>query len=136
MTSEKGIKQELELGKEKVQRMEIYDYLGVRFTHEGIGTSQHIAERTRKGMITIGNLARCGYNARGFSFAACTRIYRSFIRPVIDYALGVMPSLKKKDIILLKRTQKEALRRITGQAKNVVDIAFNRLHGVTSLTTR
>ncbi|KAJ3379973.1 hypothetical protein HDU84_006258 [Entophlyctis sp. JEL0112] len=68
---------------------EVAPYLGIPFGRHGINWLQMAKERTQKARGVIVTMAALGMNATGWAPASSAKIYRSFIRPVMEYGVAL-----------------------------------------------
>ncbi|KAI9324821.1 hypothetical protein BDR26DRAFT_780079, partial [Obelidium mucronatum] len=59
------------------------------FSRNGIDWKQLAATRTEKARKVIAMLAPLGFNSRGWAPAASARVYKAFVRPVMEYGLAL-----------------------------------------------
>ena len=104
-------------------------YLGFPFTPLGINFSALCQERCEKARGVIAGLRSIGLNMTGWAPAASARIYKAFIRPVMEYGVELQiptPSL----LSVYQRTQDLALRTIFSAPNNTSIHAMHKLLGI------
>jgi hypothetical protein len=87
------------------------DYLGLPFTANRINHTANIEKRTQKARNVAASLARHGMNIAGFSQSASSILYKTFIRPVMEYGLQ-LTLVTDRNLKLLQKAQNFALRLI------------------------
>lgn len=102
------------------------DYLGIPFTELGIDLGTNITRRATKAKAVAALFAQVGMNLTGFTPEASARIYKSFVRPVMEYGLGLAP-LTAKQLQPLQRTQQFALRAILSAPRHASTNAIQKL---------
>jgi len=102
-------------------------YLGIPFTQNGIAWKTLCKERTEKALGVIRALAPMGFNARGWAPAASARVYKTFIRPVMEYGLALTCNLTNETLRRYERTQATALRTLCSAPPNTSWNALRRL---------
>ncbi|KAI8146846.1 hypothetical protein BJV82DRAFT_501395, partial [Fennellomyces sp. T-0311] len=93
------------------------EYLGIPFNAKGIDTSRLIQHNTAKTTNAMRMLHSIGAQQYSFGLGVSLRLYRTFIRPVMEYGLAIAKltaALKTQ----LERTQK----RCVWLALNVTDV--------------
>lgn len=111
---------------EDLPSKELAPYLGLPFRQRGIDWTQLARERTQKARGVIMTLASLGMNAMGWAPAASANIYRSFIRPVLEYGVALkIPS--GKILKMYESVQLLALRTLTSAPRNTSMGALHRL---------
>ena len=101
-------------------------YLGYPFTRLGVEFAALCKERCDKAKGVIATLQPMGMNVTGWAPAAAAQVYKTFVRPVMEYGL----ELKEPTSQLLEvyqRTQNLALRTIMSAPHNTSIAALHRL---------
>ncbi|KAJ3016797.1 UNVERIFIED_CONTAM: hypothetical protein HDU68_012020 [Siphonaria sp. JEL0065] len=112
-------------------------YLGVPFNSSGICWKAMVEERTTKAKQVIATLAPLGFNARGWAPAASARIYKTFVRPVMEYGLALFGHGMPANLVgYYERVQTLALRTLTSTPKNTSKIALMKLLQVEPMSFR
>ena len=93
-----------------------FKYLGVEISQKGIDYQSFVKRRCDDATSAANRLIGMGMNVGGFSPAACSILYKVFIRPKIEASMCILPPLKKI-INQLERTQTGILRRIIRAGK-------------------
>ena len=110
-------------------------YLGLPFTQRGICWKSLAKSRTDKARGVIAMLAPMGFNAKGWAPAASIRIYKTFIRPVMEYGLSLhRPSVSI--IEMYEKVQTLALRTLTSTPRNTSRAGLQRLLQIESMAQR
>ncbi|KAJ3239207.1 hypothetical protein HDU77_011317 [Chytriomyces hyalinus] len=101
-------------------------YLGIPFGQHGINWALLAKERTAKARGVIVALASVGMNAMGWAPAASVNIYKSFVRPVLEYGVALkLPSAST--LKLYESAQRLALRTLTSAPRNTSTAALHKL---------
>ena len=102
-------------------------YLGIPFTQGGIAWKVLCKERTKKAADVIRALAPMGFNARGWAPAASARVYKTFVRPVMEYGMALSCNLPSECLQRYERTQALALRTLCSAPPNTSWNGLRRL---------
>jgi hypothetical protein len=108
-------------------------YLGIMFTTNGIETRLTAQERTKKAYNTITNLGKHGMNLTGLSIEASIMVYKTYIRPILEYGILFMDP---DGLLILQRCQETALRTIFSANRNTSRAAMHLLARVEPLLER
>ena len=112
-------------------------YLGVPFNSSGICWKEMVLARTTKAKQVIASLAPIGFNARGWAPAASARIYKAFIRPVMEYGLALYGHGMPANLLTYyERVQTMALRTLTSTPRNTSKVALMKLLQVEPMSYR
>ena len=111
-------------------------YLGIPFTRAGIAWKALCKERTDKAADVIRALAPMGLNARGWAPAAAARVYKTFVRPVMEYGLALSCNLSAECVQRYERTQALALRTICSAPRNTSYNGLRRLLQIEPMSHR
>jgi hypothetical protein len=84
-------------------------YLGLPFTKDRINHVANMETRSIKARNTAASMNRSGLNASGYPQSASAILYKTFIRPTIEYGIA-LTLLKGAALALGERTQNMALR--------------------------
>jgi Reverse transcriptase (RNA-dependent DNA polymerase) len=84
-------------------------YLGINFTHKGINHHANVVARSTVAQGVTKQLAEFGMNLNGISPLASKNLYKTFIRPILEYGLQ-LEVLYKVDIKAAQSVQNMALR--------------------------
>jgi Reverse transcriptase (RNA-dependent DNA polymerase) len=105
----------LRLYGENLPTAESFKYLGVWFRPTGIDWKMHVDRMIEKAGKTAQFYGHLGYNGTGFHERTKLTIYKTFLRPVMEYALAIMPAKSNKQLIgKLDRAQHQMLCRMFG----------------------
>jgi hypothetical protein len=105
---------------------EVSLYLGLPFRSRGIDWSKLATERAKKARGIIMTLASLGMNAMGWSPAASANVYKSFVRPVLEYGVCLkQPSAR--NLKVYERVQTLALRTMTSSPRNTSAAALHKM---------
>jgi len=94
-----------------------FKYLGVDITSRGISTTAHIDRLCTNAAKKLGILKRTGFHSYGPDPLALLRVYKAFVRPILEYAIAVMP-LCKSHVAKLEQAQGRALKQLLGVPKS------------------
>lgn len=101
-------------------------YLGILFDRKGIHWGATMQKRIRNARGTIMALGKLGFNGTGWPTAASAAVYKSFVRPQLEYGLA-LTLLKKSRIKKVQQVQNLAMRMITSAPRNTSTNAHHRL---------
>ena len=116
----------LQLYGEDLVSQEKVTYLGFPFVKQGICWKSLATERANKAKGVIAMLAPMGLNAQGWAPSASIQIYKSFIRPVLEYGLALHQP-KGPVLKVYEQVQTLALRTLTSTPRNTSRAALMRL---------
>lgn len=103
-------------------------YLGMPFTVDRIDFLANINSRCTKARSVATTFSKFGMNISGFSQAASALIYKTFIRPIMEYGLQ-LTVLKgnSKELAIAQKTQNFAFRQIFSGQRNTSINAMHKL---------
>jgi len=108
-------------------------YLGIPFTRAGIDLETNSVERAGKARAVAAMFASVGMNITGFAPKASVRIYKTFVRPMLEYGLALAPLAEISNALQpLQRTQNFALRAIVSAPRHTSINALHKLLQVAS----
>lgn len=110
-------------------------YLGININTEGINFTKLAKERTDKAKGVIRTLGNIGMNIGGFSPEASARIYKTFIRPVMEYGMQLAP-IEPENLKLYQGAQNLALRKILSAPRTASTNAIHKLLQIEKIATR
>jgi hypothetical protein len=90
-------------------------YLGIPFNREGLDLIKSAKHRPIKGRAVTMTLRQLGMNLTGFAPETSRRIYKTFIRPVLEYGTPLAP-LAQAGIQALQTAQTHAMRMMLSAA--------------------
>jgi hypothetical protein len=76
-----------------------FKYLGVWFKPEGIHWVTHVAKMIEKAENTSQFFGHLGYNGTGFKERTKLTIFKTFLRPIMEYAIPIMPVEGNKGLL-------------------------------------
>ena len=79
----------LSLYGEPLPVVEEFTYLGMPFRYKGLYAPGILSLRGSGAVKTMGLLNSVGVNRNGFSLLLCARLYKTFIRPKLEYGLAI-----------------------------------------------
>jgi hypothetical protein len=112
-------------GEQLPQKREII-YLGLPFTVNRVDHAVNVEKRCAKARSIASSLAKHGLNLSGFPQYASAILYKTFIRPVMEYGIQLRV-LKGKTAAVLQKTQNFALRLIFSAHRNTSVNAMQKL---------
>ena len=125
----------LKLYGQDLESQEKVTYLGFPFVKKGICFKSLATERAKKARGVIAMLAPLGMNAQGWAPSASIQIYKSFIRPVLEYGLALHQP-KVGVLKLYDQVQTLALRTLTSTPRNTSRAGLLRLLQVEPISHR
>lgn len=108
-------------------------YLGVQFTVNGIDFTASNAKRAKNANLRTTLLRSSGYNIGGLNLTTCTTVYKTFVRPMLEYCLALVPA---KHIQPLQRAQELSLRCMVSSTRNTSRAALHLLTKIPPLMER
>lgn len=126
---------EIMLHRIPLTRTNRFKYLGVYFTCKGIDTETQIMETSSKARRQANLLASIGVNGHGYSYTTNMNIYKSMIRPILEYCLCILP-LTRRHIGILDRTQNECLSKLMSVSRNTSYTSKQLIMAVPDMKTR
>lgn len=112
-----------------------FKYLGIYFNTRGIDVETTITEATTKAKTTANLLTTIGVNGLGYSLESNIRIYKSLVRPLLEYSLCVLP-LRKKHLDELERAQNFCLNKIMSMSQSTSYDGKRILLGIQDMKAR
>lgn len=110
-------------------------YLGLPFTTQGIDHAANVEARAAKAKNITMMFSRFGMNLGGYPQAASMKVYKAFIRPVMEYGLGLV-ILPKKVTTVLQKVQNIALRKILTAPNSTSIAGMHKLLCIETMETR
>jgi hypothetical protein len=126
---------DLKIYGESLKKSNTEKYLGIPISQNGVEFGRLAKERTDKAKGVIRVMGNLGMNINGFSPEASSRLYKSFIRPVMEYGLQ-LKTLSKDEINLYQKTQNMALRQILSVPRNTSIEAMHKLLLIETMEVR
>ena len=121
-----GRLENISLHGQKVPLSETFTYLGCAFTSNGILWEKHFDRMSAKALTATNMLSSVGCNGRSIGVGASLAIFRTFVRPVLEYGLALCPPSGMKK---LEKTYGKCIRWIsssgTGAAADVIGLFGN-----------
>ena len=112
-----------------------FKYLGVMMDKEGIDWRAHLGRLQDKTLKMINFFRSIGYNMNGFRERTRLQIYKTFIRPLCEYGLCMMP--KNGDRFkLIDRVQNQALCAMFSVSRNTSTAALEVINNLTNTQQR
>ncbi len=100
------------IGGELISVADSETYLGVTITLGGLSDDQ-TAQRVQKARARLEMLKRIGMNAKGFGPMLCRKMFLTFVRPMYEYALHLVP-LKSQTTTKILQLEKAFFSASTG----------------------
>lgn len=110
-------------------------YLEVWFGGEGADWYLHFSKMVDKGRKPLNFWRSIGFNGRGFWLRARRMIFTTFLRPVVEYGLAIMPR-NVRILSMLERFQGDSLTAMFGSGRNTSHDAMRGLAIVSSYEQR
>src|SRR6185295_19854152 len=112
-----------------------FKYLGVYFTCNGIDVETQVLQSITKAKTQANILSTIGSNGFGYSYETNVKIYKSMVRPLLEYCLCILP-LTKKHMNKLKQAQNECLNKLMTVSRNTSYVAKQLILGVSTMRQR
>ena len=110
-------------------------YLGYPFRHRGIDFAALCRDRTTKAKAVAAALRPLGMNMSGWAPAASALVYKTFVRPVMEYGVELkIPDRKQME--LYQKAQNLALRYILQAPSHTSANAMHRILGIQPFLAR
>lgn len=123
------------IDRQPLPRTNCFKYLGVEISQNGINYQSFVKRRCEDAISSANRLIGMGMNVGGFSPAACSILYKVFIRPKIEASMCILPPLKKI-LNQLERTQTGILRRIIRAGKTCSGVITRSILQIPSMPHR
>lgn len=117
---------ELTLYDKPLPKVPFTEYLGVTFGTEGVDAERTFASRKNKAEGVTQIMGNIGMNPTGWPLASSALVYKTFIRPTMEYGLALR-RWDKPTIKGLQQTQNRAMRRMCGAPGNASINALQKL---------
>jgi hypothetical protein len=111
------------------------DYLGMVFNETGIDFPSNLVKRRNKARNMIQVLGNLGMNSTGWPLKSSTAVYKTFVRPLVEYGLG-LNIWSPKVIEEVQKVQNCALRRIFSTSIKTSIKAMEKLLLLEPMVTR
>ncbi|RKP16472.1 hypothetical protein ROZALSC1DRAFT_7131, partial [Rozella allomycis CSF55] len=79
----------LKLYDQELPQVDTAVYLGIPFTIHGIDWMSHVKTRIKKALSTACMLSTVGFNGSGWPISASVKVYKTFVRPQLEYGLSL-----------------------------------------------
>jgi hypothetical protein len=110
-------------------------YLGFYMTATGIDWDEHVRKRGNKATATIQLLRGKGMNGAGWPPRSALNVYKTFIRPALEYGLPL--AMRMPEVVhRLQKVQNRALRAIYSAWNTTSVAALHRLSGLETMQHR
>jgi len=106
--------------------VESFVYLGFTFTSQGIDWKDHFGRLGGKAMAVTAMLAEAGLKGRIIGPAGALRVFKTFIRPILEYGLTICP---QKNMTGVVKMYNRAIRRslVVGRTPVLMSLGFSVL---------
>ncbi|KAI8065081.1 hypothetical protein BDF21DRAFT_317692, partial [Thamnidium elegans] len=121
---------EFRLYQEIVSTVTIFKYLGIHFNSKSL-----IIGNATKAVNSMKTLHFLGANHNGFDKFLSLKLYKSFIRPVLEYGVSIIRS-NKKDFKLLEDAQDQCVRLMFNGHKTSSTKVIRHLNNTASMEER
>lgn len=81
--------------------VESFVYLGFTFTSQGIDWKDHFGRLGGKAMAVTAMLAEAGLKGRTIGPVDALRVFKTFIRPILEYGLAICPQKNMANVVKL-----------------------------------
>lgn len=125
----------LKIDDQELPRTELFKYLGVEISSKGIDYESFVKRRCEDATTAANRLIGMGMNVGGFSPAACSILYKVFIRPKLEASMCILAPLKKISKTL-ETTQCGILRRILRAGKTSSSTIIRSILQIPSMSHR
>lgn len=97
---------------EEIKVSQEFVYLGVNIRKEGIASGAHLLRMAEKTMGTIHLFRDLGMNHKGLPPALSAQIYKTFIRPKLEYGIGILPEGRetRQGMEMMERLQRKCMK--------------------------
>jgi hypothetical protein len=114
---------------ERMTRCERFKYLGCWIDQDGIRWTDHLRELQARTKQVLNFFRSVGFNSGGYRERTRIMLFKTFLRPLWEYCLPIMPH-SKRNLDLLNRLQHECLTSMFSMYKNVSQSALRALTGI------
>lgn len=125
--------EQLTLYGERLKHSESFTYLGVPFGAKGLMFEAHMEALGVKAQRAASFFRSVGCNGQGFDTATCLRIFRCFVRPIMEYGVALFAG---KWARVLERIGGRCLRLMTSMGRNSSPLAIGMLSEIHPATVR
>ena len=119
----------------QLQQEDEYKYLGIYFNSNGIDFVKSTSDRAQSCLQMTRFMNSKGMNLRGWRLQQSISVYKSFLRPIMEYGLG-LTILPSGVLNTLQLVQNEALRRILNGTKTTSVMALHVITSIPSIADR
>lgn len=126
---------EFKLYGEPIPRADTFKYLGCMMDKYGIRWDLHFSRLRQKTLQVLNFFKAVGYNSMGFRERTRLMLFKTFLRPLYEYCLCIMPYNAHR-LNLLDRLQHECLCALFSVSKNTSKATLRALTGVPSMHQR
>jgi len=112
-----------------IERVKSYKYLGVILDTDLVFRMQ-VDYAVCKAKRTLNKISTLIKGREGFSVKIGIDLYKSLVRPHLEYAIPAWASISEKDLAKLEKVQVDCLRRITGAKAHSSSAAIEVVCGI------
>jgi hypothetical protein len=112
-----------------LERVNDYKYLGIYITPMGINFDKSLQARADTCLQMVNWIGNKGMNTSGWRLQQSITVYKSFLRPMMEYGL-CLKILNKKQTAIIQKVQNVALRRMLNGNKST---SIGAMHIVTEI---
>jgi hypothetical protein len=120
---------------EPIAIVDHYNYLGLELDKYGLNFNLSIENRIKKTLNSISVMRNIGMNVYGWRLHSSAKLYKLFLRSMMEYGLGLV-IFPKGAIKKLQAVQNTALRTIAGVSKSTSIEALHTLFATESMEYR
>ncbi len=139
ISSEQTSTVSFQLYNSNIPRALSFTYLGIIFDGDGIAPDATLDRFINKANNASKLISFVGCQAgNGFDYRSAVHIYRTFLRPVLEYGIWLLIPVKKSKTLVLKleSAQHKLLCETLGIARNTSALMLRYLSGLPSMATR
>ena len=119
----------------RLPNIQSFKYLGIPMDSNGIQSELLVKELCRNGRAALADLQWGSLNWKGVDFKTRVNLYRTNIRPTIEYGLAIINATTSQ-IQALQKIQNQALRIICGLNNSTSISLLHELTGLPTMETR
>ena len=117
----------------EVEQRETFTYLGIQMGVTGMKEMETVKKAASKFVSSTNLMRSVGFNGGGFGLEARAHIFKTFLRPILEYGLCLV---RKEAAKVLQKAANHGLRSLLGTAKSTSVNAMQALSGMEEVETR
>jgi hypothetical protein len=121
------------LGSTNITRCDRATYLGMSFVNPSLDFKFSNEKRTKNARLRSDMLRSSGFKIMGFKLDASVAVYKTFVRPMVEYGLALTPKAMLKPI---QRAQEHGLRTMFSSTRHTSRAALQLLTRITPMRDR